>query len=99
MSAENYLIIENNIVTNVVLWDGNTASWQPPINSTALLQETTPAMVWTIPTETTDSVLEEIIGAGWIEFTWDGKVLTTNAPKPIYIPPPSQPVSTGTKTA
>lgn len=86
MTIQNYLIIENNVVTNVVMWDGNTADWTPPANSIQLVQSEVPAMVWTIPTATVSSVLEQVVGAGGIGFTWDGSVLTTNQPQPIYIP-------------
>ena len=80
---QNYLIIENNVVTNNVVWNGNTSIWTPPAGSIALIQATTPAMVWesdnTIPSSW---ILVEVIGAGDIGFTWDGSVLTTNQPKP-----------------
>jgi hypothetical protein len=87
MTTQNYLIIEENVVTNNVVWDGNINTWQPPANSIALPQTTILAKIWTIPTETTFSVLYEVIGAGGINFTWDGVILTTNEPQPIYVPP------------
>ena len=80
--VQNYLIIEQNIVTNVVIWNGDTTQWAPPQGSIALIQATTPAMVWGINSDNTDYVLQEVIGAGDIGFTWDGSVLTTNQPKP-----------------
>lgn len=83
--AQNYLIIENNIVTNVVLWNGDTSQWTPPQGSIALIQATTPAMIWEpviVDKKITDYVLTEQIGAGSIGFTWDGTVLTTNESKP-----------------
>jgi hypothetical protein len=82
---QNYLIIENNVVTNVVWWDGDTSIWTPPAGSIALIQATTPAMVWQaviVDKVVTDFVLVEQLGAGSIGFTWDGTVLTTNEPKP-----------------
>ena len=93
MTTQNYLIIENNVVTNNVVWDGNTQTWTPPADSIQLIQATTPAMVWvgtkvenlpaTIPpTYTITYNLEEVVGAGDIGFTWNGTVLTTNQPKP-----------------
>lgn len=93
MILQNYLIIENNVVTNVVLWDGDTQTWTPPLNSIVLVQATTPAMVWvgirteimpptTPPTYTVVYELEEEIGQGQIGFTWDGTICTTNEPKP-----------------
>jgi hypothetical protein len=82
MTIKNYLIIENNVVTNTVVWDGNPNTWQPPIDSIQLVLETTGAMLWVLNTERTEFVLEEQLGAGSIGFTWDGSVLTTNEPKP-----------------
>ena len=78
--TQNYLIIEQNIVINSVIWNGNTAQWTPPQGSIALVQTTTPAMIWQL----VDSnwVLSKVLGAGGIGFTWDGSVLTTNQPKP-----------------
>jgi hypothetical protein len=93
MTTQNYLIVETNIVTNNVVWDGNTQTWTPPADSIQLIQAITPAMVWvgttvenlpaTIPpTYTTTYDLKEVVGAGDIGFTWDGTVLTTNQPQP-----------------
>lgn len=84
MTTKNYLIIENNVVSNIVLWDGNTDTWTPPINSLVLAQDTTPAIVWVFDYTTApySAKLEEVIGAGQIGFTWDGTKLTTNQPNP-----------------
>jgi hypothetical protein len=85
MTMQNYLIIESNVVTNNVLWDGNPETWTPPAGSIQLIDETTPAKIWQpVYTEEklTDWVLEEQLGVGDIGFTWDGNVLTTNEPKP-----------------
>jgi hypothetical protein len=82
MTIQNYLIVENNIVTNVCVWDGDINTWTPPSDATMLVQATTPAMVWRLNTDNTDWVLTEIIGAGDIGFTWDGTVVTTNQLKP-----------------
>jgi hypothetical protein len=90
MTTQNYLIIESNVVTNNVVWDGNTETWQPPIGSIQIVGATTPAMVWdavVVDKVITDWELVEQIGAGGIGFTWDGSVLTTNEPKP---PVPTQ---------
>ena len=87
MTTQNYLIIENNIVTNDVVWDGNTETWTPPANSLTLVQSTTPAMVWTSNADYTVFTLTEQIGAGQIGFTWDGTVLTTNQPQPQPLVP------------
>ena len=82
MTIQNYLMIQSNIVTNCVIWDGNTQTWQPPVDTTMLVQATTLAMVWLLNTDKTDYVLTEVIGAGDIGFTWNGTVLTTDKPKP-----------------
>lgn len=98
---QNYLIIEHNVVLNVCVWDGNTDEWTPPLGSIALAQSSTPALVWRINTATSPIKWEltEVIGAGDIGFTWDGTVLTTNAPEPAPITASeNQPQSTGTTT-
>lgn len=98
---QQYLIIESNIVTNVVVWNGDTTQWAPPQGSIALVQATTPAMVWELDTTTSPSsyVLKEQIGAGDIGFTWDGSVLTTNQPQPQPpTPKADQPSTSGTTT-
>jgi hypothetical protein len=81
---QNYLIIENNVVNNIVVWNGDTSQWTPPAGSIALVQATTPAMVWVFDYTTTPytATLEEVMGEGSIGFTWDGTVLTTNQPQP-----------------
>jgi len=97
MTTQNYFVVENNAVTNLVVWDGNTQDWQPPTDATMLVQSTTPAMVWELNNLLPPTYeLTEVIGAGGIGFTWNGTVLTTNEPKPAN---PIQPVTTGTKTA
>jgi len=85
---QNYLIVEANIVTTVVVWNGDTTVWTPPEGSIALVQATTPAMVWqaVVDPDTKkiiDYTLVEVLGVGSIGFTWDGTVLTTNQPKPV----------------
>lgn len=98
MATQNYLIVEENVVTNTVLWDGNTDTWQPPADSIQLVQATTMALLWEAVTPITDPVvidLKEVLGAGAIGFTWDGTVLTTNQPKPIGL---AQPITTGMQT-
>ena len=93
---QNYLIIEQNIVTNVVVWNGDTSTWTPPQGSIALVQATTPAMIWELNADKTGYVLTEQVGAGAIGFTWDGTNCVTNQPKPTV---PTQPVATGMVTA
>jgi hypothetical protein len=92
MTTQAYLIIENNVVTNNVMWDGGP-DWAPPTGSIALVQATTPAMIWQISNGA--YVLTQVVGAGDMGFTWNGTVLTTNQPQPVIQP---QPVTTGTKT-
>lgn len=82
MTVQAYLQIENNIVTNAVMWDGNIQEWQPPADATMLIQADTSAMVWQLNTEKTEYLLTEVLGAGEIGFTWNGSVLTTNQPQP-----------------
>lgn len=97
--TQNYLIIENNIVTNICVWNGDTSIWTPPAGSIVLVQATTPAMVWqtvVVEGKITDYVLTEVIGAGDIGFTWDGTNCITNEPKPTI---PVQPTTTGTVNA
>ena len=93
---QNYLIIEQNVVDNIVVWNGDTTQWTPPQGSIALIQATTPAMIWKLNTDKTDWELGEVIGGGNIGFTWDGTYCVTNQPKPA---PVVQPQSTGTITA
>ena len=96
MSIQNYLQIESNVITNIVVWNGDTNIWKPPTDATMLIQSTTPAMVWDYDPATKNWELTEIIGLGNIGFTWDGTVLTTNEPKPVV---PVQPTTTGTQSA
>jgi hypothetical protein len=82
---QNYLIIEQNVVVNLVVWNGDTTQWTPPQGSIALVQATTPAMVWeatVVDKKVTAWNLVEQIGVGGVGFTWDGTVLTTNEPQP-----------------
>jgi len=103
MTTQNYLIIQLNVVTNCVLWDGNPETWQPPSDSIQLVQATTPALVWMETSlKPPDYILEEVIGAGSIGFIWNTttQVLTTNEPKPEpVIPASNQPTTTGTQQA
>ena len=85
MIEQNYLIVQNNVVTNNVDWNGDTSTWTPPADATMLVQANTQASIWT-PTvvngKVTDWSLTEILGAGQIGFVWNGTALTTNQPKP-----------------
>jgi hypothetical protein len=86
MTIQNYLEIQDNIVINIIVWDGNPSTWTPPAESTMLIQAITPAIIWVNLNpinETPDWVKQEVIGAGNIGFTWDGSTLITNQPQPI----------------
>jgi hypothetical protein len=85
MTTQNYLIVENNVVINNIVWDGNVNTWQPPLSATMLIQKTTPAIIWLNSNpinEIPNYVLTEVIGVGDIGFIWNGSVLTTNEPNP-----------------
>ena len=98
MTTQNYLVVEANVVTNVCVWDGDTNTWQPPLDATMLIQANTNALVWQLNVDKTDYVLVEVLGVGGIGFTWNNttQILTTNEPKPKV---PTQPVTTGTQAA
>jgi hypothetical protein len=99
---EQYLVVESNVVTNTVIWDGNTQTWTPPADATMLVQSTTPAMVWELNSTVKPPVyqLVQVMGVGDIGFTWDGTVLTTNEPQPtLPTAAANQPITTGTKAA
>ena len=97
MTIQTYLEVDNstNVVITTVIWDGDTNTWQPPADSTMLVQATTPAMVWKLNTATPPVyVLTEVIGAGYVGFTWNGTVLTTNEPQPQNPIVKNQPTTT-----
>ena len=95
---QDYLMINDstNTVENVVTWDGNSDTWQPPQGYTMLVQTTTPAMVWGLNEDATDWILVEQIGVATIGFTWDGTACITDQPKPPK--PQAQPTTEGTQT-
>ena len=97
MTVQAYLQIENNIVTNNVMWDGDVNTWQPPADATMLVTATTPALIWYWNFNLDPKAWEliEVIGAGDIGFTWDGTVLTTSQPMPS---PVIQPIVNGNIT-
>lgn len=82
MTVQNYLIIENDIVTNIVMWDGDTKSWMPPADSITKIKDEVPAKVWRFNPEISDFEIQTIIGASSIGFTWDGTYTNTNREKP-----------------
>lgn len=96
MTTQSYLIVENNVVTNNVMWDGGS-DWTPPADSIQLVTATTPAMVWELSNGAFSLV--QTVGAGDIGFTWNGTVLTTNQPQPVIPIPSEQPKTSGTQQA
>ena len=97
MSAQPYCMVDttSNICDNVVMWDGNPDTWTPPPSHLMLVQATTPAKLWELNPEKTAYVLQVQMGAGQINFTWDGTYLTTNEPEPVV---PTQPAVSGAQT-
>lgn len=99
MTIQNYCIIDgNNIVYNIILWDGDPNNWTPPANQTYVVQATTPSRDWVWDLNLKDWVLFDFVGHGNIGFSWDGSVLTTTAPKPPPLSVPSQPTVEGAQT-
>lgn len=94
MTTQNYLMIQENVVTNICVWDGDTNTWQPPQDATMLVQATTPTKIWALNQEGTEYVLTDSIGNADIGFTWNGTVATTNQPQP---PAPEPVVPTNTQ--
>ena len=82
MIIQNYILIEDNEVTNIVVWDGDASNWQPALNSLLMPQSTTPAMLWVLNPSTGIYELVRNIGGADIGFTWNGEVATTNEPQP-----------------
>lgn len=87
MSNQNYCEINNltNVCENIVVWDGNPESWTPPENCLMLLCEATPAKIWDYDRDSKTWFLSVVVGAGNIEFTWDGQYLVTNQSQPEII--------------
>ena len=82
MTTQNYLVIEENVVTNIVLWDGNTNTWAPSVNATMLVQATTPTKIWDVDSAVKDYVLVDSVGNANIGFTYNGSFCSTNEQKP-----------------
>lgn len=80
----------DNICENIVVWDGNSETWQPPLGYLMLVQATTPTKIWVLTVDNT-YVLGDSIGDGDIGWTWDGTYLTTNQPQPSALAP--QPIT------
>jgi hypothetical protein len=97
MNAQPYCMVNTvtNICDNVVMWNGNPDTWIPPTNYLMLVQATTPAKVWEYDSASKTWSLGIQMGAGQINFTWDGTYLTTNEPQPVT---PTQPAVSGAQT-
>lgn len=85
-----------NIVDNVCVWDGNPNTWQPPADYLMLVDDTTPALIWSWDAAVDDWVLKAQMGAGGIGFSWNGTECVTTDPKPPK--PEPQPIAQGTQT-
>lgn len=98
MTTQNYYMVNKttNTCENVVLWDGNPDTWQPPADYLMLVQDTTMALVWIWDKDIGDWVLAQKMGQGQIGYQWNGSELVTNEPKPA--PPKPQPVVDGAQT-
>lgn len=81
MKIQSYLIVENNVVTNTIMWDGGP-EWTPPAGSIQLVTDITPAITWVYNFDLNLYELKEEMGKGGIGFTWNGSVLTTNEKDP-----------------
>jgi hypothetical protein len=99
MTTQGYLIIENNVVTNVVMWDGNLSTWTPPTGSIQVVQDTIPVLLWFAVYEE-DPVTKKQVFVEWtltqqpgiadVGYTWNGTQCVTNQPMPPD--PTAQPV-------
>jgi hypothetical protein len=98
MTTQNYLMVQENIVTNLCVWDGNTQTWQPPSDATMLIAETTATKVWGYSSGAKDYVLVDSMDDASIGFVYDGTYCITNEPKPeLPTPAENQPVTEGTQ--
>ena len=75
-------MIQNNVVINVVIWNGDTEQWQPPSDALMLIQANTPAFDWQYNLDLKDYELIENLGGGNIGDTWNGTACITSEPKP-----------------
>lgn len=75
-------MIQENVVINVVVWNGDTSQWNPPNNVIMLSQETTPSQVWKLNETKTEYELKDTVGEAAIGFSYDGHFCITNLEKP-----------------
>lgn len=91
---ENYLIIQNDVVTNICLWNGDTNVWTPPENSIWMPQSTTKTKIWQLINNAPELIVS--IGNSSIGFSWDGEFCITNDPPPKPITAAeNQPIASG----
>ena len=97
MTVENYLMInkQTNIVDNIIVWDGDTQSWNPPSNYLMLPAATTMAYDWFWVESVQDYELQENMGGGNVGDTWNGTACITSTPKETE--PPQQITTSGTQ--
>lgn len=84
MNVQSYCVINlaTNVCDNVVLWDGDTNTWQPPENCLMLVQAETPAKDWVWDDAAAKWVLIEVMGVGSVGFVWDGEFLIESISPP-----------------
>lgn len=97
MTTQTWLMVNEttNVVDNIVLWDGDTATWVPPAGYLMLVEATTPCKNWDWDEATSTWVLVVEPPAA-IGDTWDGTYIVTSDPQPID--PPAQPTVSGAQT-
>jgi hypothetical protein len=74
-------------VENIVEWDGNTATWQPPETHEAIYTEDKPTIDWVWNPEIND--YEQVESVGNVQFgeVWDGvKFVEVDKPEPPPAP-------------
>ena len=81
MENKEYLMIYENVVSNLVIWNGDTLQWQPPNDVIMLVLEDTKTKVWKL-NEEGKYELTESIGDALIGYAYDGGFCITNEPKP-----------------
>ena len=84
--AKYYIVDDNNLCVNIIVWDGDTSKWKPPVNTIVLNASTTPVFQWGLDDQLNDWVYIESYLTGSVGFTWDGNHLVTNKPKPPPLP-------------
>jgi hypothetical protein len=91
MTVENYLMInkQTNLVDNLVMWDGNVNSWNPPSEYLMLPVATTMAYDWFWSDVLQDWELQENMGGANIGDTWNGSACITSATKESNTPYPT----------